>query len=459
MDAQIENIIADIERESCVLIVGPDIVDYGEKNFFELMCEELVKDREAGSMIDTAPGHIFRNEELLQLLPQAKESTIMRQMERFYQKQQSLAEPLTKIARIPFHLVISLMPDHRLPDIYKEQGFPYKYSHYRWDQAPEPVEEPDAARPLIYNLLGDFIDKDIIITFDHYFDFLSGILGEKKLPNPIQTAFKKASTFIFLGVHFEKWSVQLLLRIISPKEKYDKNEKYSILQNGVSNDGCTFIARRLNLNFLPDEPAAFLDHLYEACRRQNLLKNVSARHVAKVFISYSHQDKHIIPALKTAFENTGIELVFDEKDMAGGQKIEDFINTIRDVDVVMPLISKESLSSPWVIREIKTTLEKTDKHLYPCGLDQTFLDKDFITRASHMVDEKIADVDDRIKKRGKANTSDLFQERSRWSDYFEDLPRVINELNKRKVVSLAAPDMLSVFPGIIEDIRKLMNKE
>ncbi|MBL7733292.1 MAG: toll/interleukin-1 receptor domain-containing protein [Chitinophagaceae bacterium] len=459
MDTQIGNIIADIQKESCVLIVGPDIVDFGEKTFFELLCEEIINDKEAGSMIDNAPGHIFRNEELLQLLPVAKESTVMRPMERFYKRQAALDEPLAKIAQIPFHLVISLMPDHRLPGLYQSQNLPYSYSHYRWEQAPEQVEKPTAAKPLIYNLLGDFNDRDVIITFDHFFDFLASILGDKKLPNPIQEAFKKASTFVFLGVHFEKWSVQLLLRIIAPKEKYDKNEKYSILQNGVRNDVCTFIARRLDLNFLPDEPHAFLDQLYEACRRQNMLKTVSARQVAKVFVSYSHRDSEMISTLKEAFSNTGIELVFDEKDMSGGQPIDDFINTIRDVDIVMPLLSASSLSSPWVSREIMTTLEKTNKHLYPCSLDDTFLDKDFISRASEMVDEKIADIDERIKARGKANTNDLFHERSNWSDYYENLPRVINELAKRKVVSLNGLPTAAIMAGIIEDIRKLMKKE
>ncbi|HQX42124.1 MAG TPA: SIR2 family protein, partial [Niabella sp.] len=216
---QIHDIIADIKRENCVVIIGPDIVDYGEKSFFEVMCDEFIEDAGHKNIIDTSPQYIFANEELFQLMPTAKETTLLRMMEGFYQKATVLDLPLTKISQIPFHLIISLMPDDRLQRIFTSQNLNCSYGHYPREGAHAPIEKPSREKPLIYNLLGDFNELDAIITFDHLFTFLSGIMGKRELPQSIQETLKKARTFVFLGVHFEKWYVQLLLRIITSKDK------------------------------------------------------------------------------------------------------------------------------------------------------------------------------------------------------------------------------------------------
>ena len=233
---QIQDIIADIKRENCVLILGPDIVDFGDKSFFEAMCQEFIEDAGHKNIIDAAPQYVFTNEELLQLMPTAKETTLLRMMEGFYQRQTAFDIPLKKISQIPFHLIISLMPDDRLQRIFISQNLDYNYGHYPREGAHAPIEKPTKEKPLIYNLLGDFSELDAIITFDHLFTFLSGIMGKRELPQVIQETLKKAWTFVFLGVHFEKWYVQLLLRIITSKEKKDK---YTILKNSNHNDVCT----------------------------------------------------------------------------------------------------------------------------------------------------------------------------------------------------------------------------
>ena len=56
---QIKDIIADIRKEKCVLIIGPDIVDFGKQTFFEAMCAELMSNVEYMTLIDKAPQYIF----------------------------------------------------------------------------------------------------------------------------------------------------------------------------------------------------------------------------------------------------------------------------------------------------------------------------------------------------------------------------------------------------------------
>ena len=445
-----QDILSDIENESCVLIVGPDLVDFGEKTFFEVLIDDLQKDSQYSQLIDLSPQYVFLHEELLQLKPGARETTLLRYMERFYQRQNQYDEPFRKISQIPFHLIVSFMPDGRLRKVFKDQNLDFQYSHYPREENPPSVDKPSSKTPLIYNILGDFSEGDVILTFDHLFQYLSGIMGKRELPYAIQESFKKARTFLFLGVHFERWYVQLILRIITTKEK---KEKYSILKKEGSNEVYAFMARRLELDFMETAPLDFLNQLYEQCAARNMLKSPGkAMALAKVFISYSHTNKTMANQVQKFLKTKNIEVLIDEETMPGGQKIDDFIENVKKVDCVLAIVSKESLLSPWVTQEIITTLEKTDKYLLPCQLDDSFLDRGFMETAGLLVDEKIAGIDERVKQRGRANANDLFSERNRWIEYFNTLPRVLNELSRRKCISLKSQDLDDNLVKIAENI-------
>jgi hypothetical protein len=446
-----QDIMEDIENESCVLIIGPDLANFGDKTFFEQMCEELRNDNQYSQLIDLSPEYVFLHEELLQLKPTARETTLLRRMEKFYRDQTQFDEPLGKIAQMPFHLIVSFLPDDRLKKIYEDQNQPFEYKHYPREENPQPVNKPTRRTPLLYNILGDFSEGDVIITFDHLFQYLSGIMGKRELPHAIQEAFKRARTFLFLGVHFERWYVQLILRIITMKEK---REKYSILRKVGSSEVYAFMARRLELDFLETEPIEFLNRLYEACAEKKLLKTAVKPVKAKVFISYSHQNKTVAEQVAASLKQKNFEVFIDVVDMRGGEKISDFIETVKRVDCVLAIISKDSLLSPWVTKEILTTLDETDRYLLPCYLDQSFLDAGFVETAGTTVDEKMASLLDRIRQRGRSNTDDLTTERNRWSEYYTGLPRVLNELNSRKCIALQEGEMEENLTRIAADILK-----
>lgn len=452
----LKDIINDIKRENCVLIIGPDIIDMGNKSFFEVMCNELTADNNQKNIIDIIPQHIFENEELIQLKPSAKETTLLRMMEEFYQKQSAFDTPLTQITQIPFHFIISLMPDDRLQKLFQQQKLNYAYSHYPREGSHKAVEKPTKENPLVYNLLGDFNELDAIITFDHMFSFLSGIMGKREMPSIIQETLKKARTFVFLGVQFEKWYVQLLLRIITEKAKRDK---YTILNKHGNNEVFTFIAKRLELDFLNTNPLNFLDTLYTECKQQDILKIIRAKRKFSVFLSYSHADKNMALTINQQLANAGIDVVMDENAMKGGEKIEDFILVIRQVDIVIPLISKNSLLSPWVSKEIITTIEKSDKYLMPCYTDKIFLDNNFENEAKSIVSDKVRMINDLITQRGISSTEDLDNEKRIWIEYYSNLPKILNELNERKCISLMEQEFEKNIPTLIADIKQIAKAE
>jgi hypothetical protein len=378
----LKDIITDIKSENCVLIIGPDIIDYSGKSFFEIMCEFLFKDNQ--SLFSTTPQYIFENEELLQFQSTNKEPRVLTMMENFYKSQKELDEPFRKISQIPFHLIISLFPDDRLPNIYTGQKLDFSFGYHPKRAVPRSVEKPTQARPLIYNLLGDLSKRDVIITFDHFFTFLSGILGSRQLPENLQEALDKPQTFLFLGVHFEKWYVQLLLRIISLN---NETNKLTITKSRQDNtEYSSFIAGRLGLEFLQQDPMEFLNALYTECKQQNFLKTIPS--AATIFISYSHSDKEMVKKIKQHLEENNYMIIIDENDMKVGQKIDAFIDTVKNVNIVMPLISRTSLQSPFVTKEIVITTDEM-KHGKKIRLLPFYIDSFFSEKFEDKVEEAI----------------------------------------------------------------------
>ncbi len=453
-DELINDIIVEIKNENCILILGPDIIDFGKKTFFETMCDTLLNNDQYKDIIDASPQYVFINEELLQLRSKKKEMSVLRAMERFYQNQTKFEEPLTKISQIPFNIIISLLPDDRLQKIFTEQKFDFDFSYYPTGAPPKAVEKPSQNKPLIYNLLGDFFHNDAVITFNHLFSFLSGILGKYELPSRLQESLKKARTFLFLGVHFEKWYVQLLLRVLTQNEEKDK---YTILKNTNNDEVYTFIARRLDLDFLPKDPLLFLDDLYARCQRQSILKKQFTKSKKMLFISYCHHDKEIVTRIYKSLVDSGFDVIIDENSMAGGEKIIDFLETIQSVDLVISIISENSLLSPWVSKEIITTVEKTNKLMLPCLLEKLNFDDDFYKKADQVVNIEIAKIDEMIKSRGKGSISDLVTKREMWSDYSGNLPKVLNEIRTRKCISLVETEFEDSLKTVIIHVTKLLS--
>jgi hypothetical protein len=443
----LETILYDIKNERCVLIVGPDLLNYGGNTLFELFCTELRNNENEKLRFQ----YIFSNEELLLLSKDTKETAFRTLMEKFYFKLDCLNNPFVKISQIPFHLIISLFPDNRLCRVFEDQKFEFQFSHFPRESSPMAIDKPSKSRPLIYNLLGNVNEGDIVITFDHLFSFLSGIMGRRELPQTLQETLKKATTFIFLGVKFERWYMQLLLKIITQGDKAYNLTFYKNM--GIGESG-TFIAKRLDLESFDIEPLDFLNKLYAECEEQKLLK-ISANSDVGVFISYSHRDKIIVQEMQKFLVGQGIEVVIDEESMQGGQKIEDFVNKIKDVRCVVAVISKNSLLSPWVVKEISITMNEKNKHLIPCYLDDSFLENNFPNKvAEKYVDDILNNISKEISQRGKLSTEDLNTERQNWVNYFNSLPYILTELKKVKCISLVQNTFSDGLKQLIDDIYK-----
>jgi hypothetical protein len=368
-------------------------------------------------------------------------------IKKFYKKQIALDEPLRKIAEIPFNLIVSLMPDDRLRNKFDEQGFPYKFDFYSVKSPMQRVDfETTPEEPLIYNLLGNFAEQDItnfivkddrhtiddiIITFDDMFKFLKEVLSNG-LPSAVGIPLSRARTIVFLGVHFERWHTQLLLKIIAPAGDI---LKYNISKNYFGEKDrskmCVFISEeRLGIQFIPENPIHFLDLIYQECKKNNLLKGVSANdQLTQVFLSYNHNDQALALSLGQALEKQKVKVILDETEMMVGDNIEQFITRISEVDCLVPIISRNSLLSRYVIEEIHTAMEM-GKLILPYYLDSSIDDDAINAEKQKLVNEKVNEIG--LMYSAPVQVPNLEKQRNMWLAYNNNFHTVVSEIKKLK---------------------------
>lgn len=99
------------------------------------------------------------------------------------------------------------------------------------------------------------------------------------------------------------------------------------------------------------------------------------------FISYSSQDQAFAERLYADLQNRGVRCWFAPEDMKIGAKIKPSIDqAIRLRDKLLLIISKNSINSAWVEKEVETAFEEEKKRneivLFPIRLDKAVMETD-----------------------------------------------------------------------------------
>ena len=93
----------------------------------------------------------------------------------------------------------------------------------------------------------------------------------------------------------------------------------------------------------------------------SILRSASARvpkRSAKVFISHSHKDRTFVRALVHKLEDVGIKVWLDEADLNVGEPLLDRLGAaIRQTPFLIVVLSKASIRSQWVTRELRMAME------------------------------------------------------------------------------------------------------
>ena len=197
------------------------------------------------------------------------QSRIITKIRKFYH--QSFPETerrFKKVAEIPFSMIFTLTPDNILARTFDTYHFPY-YSdfYFRHKKAPERFEVPSPEKPLIYNLLGNIDEPDsLVLTHRDFFSYLDSVFNGNSMNKDILQELENAECYIFLGLPYERWYFQLLLRVLSMhSDRLSEVDRFAFkeIENQELHELYT---GEFNIQFIPTEISSFIDVLHNKCK-------------------------------------------------------------------------------------------------------------------------------------------------------------------------------------------------
>ncbi len=181
-----------------------------------------------------------------------------------------------KIAKLPFHCILTVTPDKLLSNTYEQLNLRHKRDFYWKKQAASRVGQlPTVQVPLIYDMLGS-IEKpeSLVLTHDDLFDYLESIFQGQGMSAKLKDHIvNEAQSIIFLGLPFDRWYMQLLLRVLH-LHKDEEFMRFAASQE-LSTDIKTLCKEQFEINFVPNNIPSFIDELYKRCQALGRLRDLT----------------------------------------------------------------------------------------------------------------------------------------------------------------------------------------
>jgi hypothetical protein len=430
-------ILEDIQNQRCIVILGPDVVEYaGYPSFFDAVSAELTDNKFISQS--------FVEEQLFQIKitnpsrAKAEKNDGIRHIAKAMQKvvaqnQSDWNAVASFVKKIPSKVIFSLMPEENT--FSTVLGTPIRYYHKNKTSEKEVISDLSIENPIIYNLVGTFSQPEsLVFTYDDLFDYLFSILGDNRLPQELQIILKNAERFIFLGVNFSKWYMHLLLKLLAS----DKN--VLAIDDKVPDASRTFVMSRLSLEMIDCTPLSFLDSL--TCNCHPGISNTNPSVVVpdstadvtvvpqdapvRVFISYAHVDedfkKELLLTLSPMISQTKeIEIWEDRQIVAGDDWNSDIKEQLTKADLMICLVSKNFLASKFCIeKEVSSAIEQ-QKYLLPVLL-RSCAWKDFPFLSSRQV----------IPRDNQSIMSFKDQDEA-YQKVYEEIKRLVKQIKQERV--------------------------
>lgn len=258
--------IADkILKEQCVLVLGPEVFTVSGMGH---SCKEALL-----NYLDVPNNpNIYRyypDDEFFLFDQSYKRTLTCHQIRSFYQDQRPNADLLT-LARIPFHIYLTVTPDSLLQQAFDEQSFKYQSGFYKRNEAPLVIKPPSKKNPLVYNVFGSVeSEESIILSHNDLYDYFKSIFAQQSMPEKLKIHLQEIKNFIFLGVPFDKWYMQLLLRELEIHNQHYEFTRYAAGQS-ANEELTTFCLDQFQIQFISQNISGFIEELISQFPKEDL---------------------------------------------------------------------------------------------------------------------------------------------------------------------------------------------
>lgn len=256
----------------CILFLGPEVFATPDgKTLDQQLIEYIGAENDPDVKIYQDGLFFFR-------IKQKRTETYLKIRRFFQQGDFPEAEALfEKIARIPFHFILTITPDSRLAKVFEQLNLKYKSDFY-WKKQPADHQAPlpTIQKPLLYDMLGS-IEKpeSLVLTHDDLYDYLESIFQSQGMSDRLKDhIINEAQSIVFLGLPFDRWYMQLILRVLH-LHKDEEFMRFAAVQE-LTHEVKTLCKDQFKINFVPHNIESFIEELYQRCEARDELRSTEA---------------------------------------------------------------------------------------------------------------------------------------------------------------------------------------
>ncbi len=274
MPIPLEEIVEGIRSGCCVILLGPDVAknkdgEWMQSGLLTHLREQLEIEEDVDSLIKC----------------DAKtKSRAYTHLRKYYETNKEPGELHRQLALIPAHLIVSITPDLLMKSALYESGVSHQFKYYTMNQKQDDVEKPTVEKPLLYNLLGCIENQQsLVLTHDDLLSYLFSVLGAFAFPRELTKAVQESQYFLFLGFDFEKWYLQLLLKLFLSEDKLSIATGEGAEVGSPTKDTwpdtvrpTSFYSEKYGVEFVDTRIEGYVGAIYEECGRQGLLREKKA---------------------------------------------------------------------------------------------------------------------------------------------------------------------------------------
>ncbi len=290
----LNDIFDSILEDKSIVVLGPNFYADTEKGTHEQQLLTFFKE------IGISYQHYYKDDGFFLFDEENQRTKACRKIKQFY-KHIAPNEHLRKIAQIPFHIYMTVTPDKLLHQTFKELEYPApQLAHYKKGTEPQKIMTPTKNNPLVYNVFGILDDQEsIVLTHDDLYDYFKSIFSLKSMPEKVRRALREVENIIFLGVPFQKWYMNLLLREFGAHEN-KKIIRFAADQT-VSDNIRTFCHQQFKIHFIDHNITKFVEMLYDKFKDEKSLRTRMVQ-----------QTKTTMEGCKVLFVNNDFNALFEE---------------------------------------------------------------------------------------------------------------------------------------------------
>lgn len=179
----------------------------------------------------------------------------------------------------------------------------------------------------------------------------------------------------------------------------------------------------------------------------------------QVFISYNREDSKEMHIVKNALELQGIKVIVDVKDVGAGEDIQGFIDkAIKENHFILSLVSRNSLVSGWVNREMSAALllSRLSNKWIPASLDNDWISPDFYEKAMGIIEGEINGLKAKMKKalEDDHDTGPFEDDLRRQRELKVNLGATLQALKKVNVVDISGASFAGGMQKVIAAIQQ-----